>query len=235
MSNYILTYSHHVIEYHNIWAIIFFLLVLLLWHLDLFPWSALLARRLWLWLETTRPPMFAEVHTGIFKCWNWQRTGCQLMSVSMRKWFGCFLRGKSQRMAKWELSEETLQRLGVYSDETVLGGRRIGWTLSVCLGANVISAEDWERPPCPFWLPLEPAAKQRTKQKALNRLGVEVMPAAERHQWQSFWCLLDQRFSACLAPWNTLTQQNILYQSCTENWLIIHSWQLHGKPFWLGQ
>lgn len=182
MSNYILTYSRLVIEYHNIWAIISFYLILLLWHLDLFPWSALLASRLWLWMETMRPPMFAEVHTGIFKCWNWQRTGCQLMSVSTRKWFGCFLRGKSQRMAKWELSEETPQRHGVYGDETVLGGQRIGWTLSLCVCANVISAEDWERPPRPFWSPLEPGARQRSKQKALNRFGVEVMPATQTHQ-----------------------------------------------------
>lgn len=134
MSNYILTYSHHVIEYHNIWAIISFHLSLLLWHLDLFPWSALLACRLWLWLETMRPPMFAEVHTGIFKCWNWQGTGCQLMSVSLRKWFGCFLRGKSQRMAKWELSEETLQRLGVRRWDRV--GRPAGLD-EHCLSASV--------------------------------------------------------------------------------------------------
>lgn len=178
MSNYILT--HHVVGYHNIWAIIYFFffppphLSLLLWHLDLSPRSALLACRPWLRLETMRPPMFAEIHTGIFKCWNWQETGCQLMSVSTRKWFGCFLRGKSQRMAKWELSEETLQRLGVRR------WGRVGWALSVCLGANVISAEDLERPTCPFWLPLEPGTKQRAKQKALNRLGVEVMPAARR-------------------------------------------------------
>lgn len=66
---------------------------------------------------------YSNVETGRERC-------CQLMSVSMRKWFGSFLRGKSQRMAKWELSEETLQRLSV-QHETVLGGRRIGWTLSI--------------------------------------------------------------------------------------------------------
>lgn len=225
MSNYIPTYSHHVIGYHNIWAIIFFsCLHLLLWHLHLFPWSALLACRPWLWLETMRPPMFAEIHTGIFKCWNWQETGCQLMSVSMRKWFGCFLRGKSQRMAKWELSEETLQRLGVRRWDRV--GRPADWMNTVCLSANVISAEDWERPTCPLWLPLEPGAKQRSKQKALNRLGVEVMPAAERLQEHSLCCSLGPQFSACLALWKTSNMGEHTVSITHSKW-VDHSWIFH--------
>lgn len=68
MSNYILTYSHHVTEYHNTWAIIFFFYInLLLWHLNHFPWSVLLACQLWLCLEMMRPPMFAEVQR---EYWN---------------------------------------------------------------------------------------------------------------------------------------------------------------------
>lgn len=91
MSNYILTFSHHVTEYHNTWAIMFFsspeLIALASKSFSLECVVGMSALAL---LRNDETFNVCRGMQGILKCWNWQRTACRLMSVSMRKWFGCF-------------------------------------------------------------------------------------------------------------------------------------------------